>query len=249
MYPLRDERLKLKDLVIHWSRDLPQHPSTDELLTDLVQAFWREELTLQSFVPGNEVFLPVRMLEVIDAHERQMGPDADILVGATEDDLPPEITEEDDGAVIVDHRPKILLPAQKPWPEAVIDQAVQVMSNVEWDSYPDDLKPQIMSFLASKEDFARYCDCLGYERPAFWFNRSASPAQVSSNRARTEARKWFLGMANEPKQGTKSWYLKKAKKKFPGLSSRSFDEIWRECAPDAWRNAGKPRSNSFERAD
>lgn len=249
MYPLRDENLKLKDLVIHWSRDLPQHPSTNELLSNLVQAFWRGELTLQSFFPGNEPMLPVRMLEVIDAHERRSGPDANILVGATENDLPPEFTEEDDGAVIVDRRPRLLLPTQMPRPKAVVDSAVEVMSNVKWDNYPDDLKPQIMSFLASKEDFARYCDCAGYERPAFWFNRSASPAQVSSNRARTEALKWFLEMINEPKQGPKGWYFKKAKKKFPGLSSRSFDEIWRDHAPADWRKAGKPRSNSFMRAD
>src|SRR6185437_12478723 len=48
MYPLSEKVLPLRELAIHWSRDLPQRPPWTDVFNRLLQAAWKGQLVLNA---------------------------------------------------------------------------------------------------------------------------------------------------------------------------------------------------------
>ena len=240
MYPLHDNHIRLGELANHWSRDMPQHPAEDEIRTLLVTAYWRGELQIRTADDLN-LFKRSELIKIIEDHERPKGDAAKILIGAAEDELPPKLTNDTDGSISIDLRPRLILPENHPRPASVVERAVETMSNVNWEDYPKTLQAGLACCMVSKDDFAEFCDARGYDRPNFWFKRTANSTQISSARARSDARKWLREQTRRPKKGKKDDYFNKAKVKFPGLSRRSFDDLWAELVPPDWGKPGAPK--------
>lgn len=65
---------------------------------------------------------------------------------------------------------------------------------------------------------------------------------LSSNKAKSSCFSWLEQLIKSGlKQKTKSQYFVEAKEKFPGLSKRSFDEMWHKATAgmDAWTKPGR----------
>lgn len=240
MYPLRDDHIPLGDLASHWCRDLPQHPTENEIRTLLVKAYWRGELQIRTRA-DLKLLKRSDVIKIIEDNERPKGDAADILIGISEDELPPKQTDDTNGSISIDLRPRLILSEHHPWPANVIDRAVETMSKVNWEDYPPAIQAGTACCMVSKEDFAEFCDASSYDRPRFWFKQTANPTQISSALIKINTRKWLREQTRHPKKGKKDDYFNKASVKFPGLSRKSFDGLWAKSVSTDWRNPGAPK--------
>ena len=240
MYPLRDDHIRLGELANYWCRDMPQRQVEEEVLSLLVKAYWRGELQIRG---ANDLkpFKRTELIKIIEDHERPKGDEAKILIGASEDELPPKQIDNTDGSFSIDLRPRLILPKKHPWPASVVAGAFETMSNVNWEDYASSMRAGLVCCMVGKDDFAEFCDAQGYDRPKFWFKRTANPSQISSAGARAKARKWLGEQSRHPKKGKKDDYFNDAIARYPTLSRRSFDDLWTHIVPPDWHKPGAPK--------
>src|SRR5262249_40070927 len=120
MYPLRDESLSLAEIARHWARDLPQHPPEDEVLTTLLQAFWRGEFEPFATTPERRFTGREAMIAIGDTQPHPGIAFRDDTAGDAY-----ESTQTPEGEV-VDLRVWINLPSEEShWDHYVLEQAYE----------------------------------------------------------------------------------------------------------------------------
>ena len=176
MYPLPQRRLSFNEIAKHWPRDLPQRPPWNEILKTLVDATWREELSVCDS-RGNSI-VRQQLLSKLKA----AAPHPRILIFDSGDILPPLSIETFDGGCIVDIRKRVHLPNDATrWTPDIVSDACALLGTCGVGDYCDDFLLGITLLQIVKEEFGAFCDASGYERPAFWFG---SPTGMG-NKARS----------------------------------------------------------------
>lgn len=117
---------------------------------------------------------------------------------------------------------------------------------------PDETEWMRVDFLASEisiEGVSNPLECCLVRGREFPENYQPSPkffSGTSSNRAKSECESWLreISFDGQSKIQSKLLYWKQAKRKFHGLSRRSFDGAWDNAVPDSWKKSGRRLSSS-----
>jgi hypothetical protein len=251
MYPLSAEELAVGELVQHWHRSIPEHPPTKELYSVLLQAYWKGELKIHP-PSTSKTIERVRVLRVLHSYvcKYSQSQDLEIAFYEREDELPPETVELPDGSVEWDSRTRIRLPHdRKHWLPDMEARAFEQLEKLEYEQYPLRALTVFRAASVDRDVFGRLCDLRGWPRPSFWFcgQRSAETRRSLAS-ARSRARKWLRDQTRSAKRKSKEDYWAEAHESVPGLSRRSFENVWSEVVPPSWRHAGTPK-RSLRRGD
>jgi hypothetical protein len=217
MYPLRDDLLTLGEIAQHWARSMPERPPKSEVCQYLLKEFWRGEF--EDFFPSSllrrhlfALILQTKVPECLTNSGRVS------LVGP-----PPRST------VDVNHP---FTPASG----AELEAVYRNLAGQPFEAYAVSFGYVFRSIPLHKEAFAEYCRKWEMPLPSFWFSRSRAP--VSTAKARTQSIAWLSDLARQPKEKSKRVLNAEALKRFPGLSTESFNRAWDEVVPRAWRQPG-----------
>ena len=228
MYPLWDSDLPIYELVEHWTRSLPEHPTFNELVTHLLQAYWRGDLQIHP--PSNpEPTEPVALLGILHNYvkTRSDSEDFEIVFYEEENELPEEIVEFPDGSMLCDNRTRVRLahdPSQ--WSPDVLAEAFERLQTLEFQEFPRDAMRGFLASSVHRDVFGALCDSRGWRRPSFWFSEGGSgETRRSVASARSKARKWLRDLTRSPKRMSKEGYCAEACANFPGLSRRAFESV------------------------
>ena len=187
MYPLSDQGLAVFEVVEHWMRSIPEHPTFQELVTRLLQAYWRGDLQIHP--PSNpQPTEPVALLRVVHdyVNKRSDSEDFEIVFYEEENELPEDLVELPDGSMVCDNRTRIRLPHDpNHWTPDVLAQAFEQLQTLEFQALP---RQAMTGFLASSVDrdvFGDLCDDRGWPGQASGFRAvSAGSPQVPRERPR-----------------------------------------------------------------
>jgi hypothetical protein len=244
MYPLSDQGLAVSEVVEHWVRSIPEHPTFQELVTRLLQAYWRGDLRIHP--PSNpRPTEPVLLLGILHDYvsKRSDSEDFEIVFYEDENELPEDLVELPDGSMLCDNRTRIRLPHDpNHWSPDVLAQAFERLQTLEFQAFPRDAMTGFLALSVDRDAFGELCDHRGWPRPSFWFSGSQrGETRRSLASARTRARKWLRDQTRGSKRQSKEGYWVEASAKFPGLSKRAFDAIWAKEVPPPWRQPGAPK--------
>jgi hypothetical protein len=230
---LDDECLSLWEVARHWSRELLAAQQPHELFNRLSAAMWRSDLctgsdTAQSIVGLNRRLILLRVVASASDH-----PGLYFISGGG--GVTPATLNLPDGSALVDIRHRIM------WPSAdtgAVELAYQILAEATLADYSADVAPILMEEVVTREEVGRYCDGMGYPRPRFWFAQTKIPGRSSSM---ARCKRWLSKKAVSGGRPTKADVLAEAKSKFPDLSDRSFEKVWKEAAPEDWKLPGRPQ--------
>ena len=170
MYPISAEkRLSLLDVADHWAGELGQPNRYDQLLQNLIRAWWGGE-----FGPI-EAEHRLAMLKWLYKHHRN---DISFLIPGQ--DVPDEMRELPHGGVKVDISYRAPVPNIDPssWTQANCAETFKILAD-EWSLH---LTPEASNNLAflkvSEADFSSWVRAQGYSRPNFWAQGKIRAIQV-----------------------------------------------------------------------
>src|SRR5215467_6693935 len=102
MLPIRDQALAISKIAEYVSRETGQVRTRDEVLDELLQAFWRGDLRSGAATRDHRR----NMLRLISKHRQHPG----LVVVDRPDLIPPQFERDPDGSVILDPHSYIVLP-------------------------------------------------------------------------------------------------------------------------------------------
>jgi hypothetical protein len=226
MYPLPENTLSVRLLAYHWSLDLAQRPRWQDVYLRLLASIWRGELEViwQPAKPDTR-----RQLLEMYGCGRSYG---NVLIFPDTDSIPENTAPTDKEAVaIVPKDPT-------KWDATVIHAACNKLAASDHEEAFERWSI-FMTLPVSRESFQRYCLESGYPLPPFWFGPHSQ--KVLTAKARRDCENWLIEQVRAGgKPGPKAILRREAKKMFPRLSGRGFEEVWANTVPDAWRRAGAP---------
>jgi hypothetical protein len=170
MYPLRDNSLPLAEVAKHWARDFPQRPPREEIEDQLLPSAWKGRLVV---LGGNDMPLTLEaLLRIVSIVESHPG----ILIVRHPDALRPDETKLPDGSVLVDAATRVYLPVDDAlWTADIVAAACADLAQCKISDYDASVvRPIFEELEIRRDDFAAFCDALGYERPPFWFGTPRS---------------------------------------------------------------------------
>ncbi|MFO1039752.1 MAG: hypothetical protein U1E45_23160 [Geminicoccaceae bacterium] len=233
MYPISNRELSISALVEHWLRHREDKATAGDLMSELVQRFWKGELALRAPL-GARPWQRGELLSVIRS-----------TIPANEVEAVfewPEPLPDPSGSMVFEFPPRLrLAPDPERWTEADLEAAYAAFAEWKVDQYPHHLLRAMLSMLVDRDDFAALCDRHGWPRPGFWF-RSPWPSK-GARRSRTAAQDYRNWLQQNVRSGAalrakKDWCAD-ALERFPGLTQGAFDNIWSKVAPPEWRKAGR----------
>jgi hypothetical protein len=222
--------LRFAKLAEYLARSAGEVRSEDDIISDLLKAFWLGELT--GVTHSGSSWDPVGILNLVAVRREHPG----FVLVEREEETSPVIERHADGSVSIDPRERILLPADPAhWTEEVRSRVYAELAQRSIRDFADVVKVVLYSLDAQKEDYGAYCDRVGIRRPYFWFGAGRQP---EPSRGR-EMRGWLKEIFKGPRQ-PKAVVLAEARKKFPEISEAAVKHAWRDLAPTAWKQGGAP---------
>ena len=234
-----DRELTLTDVARFWSRESGTIFSQAEIISLLVQAFWRGDLNVPPPVGHNPRSGDYRhtLLRAVAGIRTHPG----LLFIRPEDDVGPVETDLSDGGALVDLSERIFWVADGSEPSDATTQAAFVtLASVELDAYDEAVVGPILLGLPIDRDALRvFCEKAGITLPKFWFPKGTPTRSTASAERRCE--KWLEDLARQGgKPGSKRALEREALTKFAGLSGAAFGRAWEKAAPTAWKKPGAP---------
>jgi len=241
MYPLVEDVLSLLELARHWARDVPQRPAWEEAFARLAASVWLGELEVVHR-PG-QLDTRRRLLEALVRLSREQG----VAIFPDARSVPDNVKPQPDGTALVDTRTFVILPKDEAsWDIAVIDAACAILAKTNPEVFSLSFRTILSMQMVTREAFERYCLARAYPLPPFWF--SPRRRRVSTAKAKLDCAKWLRQLvAAGDKPASKESLWQEAKRAFPRLTKRAFDEAWAGTVPEDWRGAGAPRGSRTPR--
>jgi hypothetical protein len=205
----------------------------------LLQCMWRGEIELELDPSVTE---STRRVHLKIVHAFTPKNDERLAFVEHEDEIPPLATMLPDGRVEFNSRTRIKLSADPAmWTDAEVDAACDTLTSFSYLDYSESVLPLLMWSRIHRDQFAVLCDTNDWPRPSFWFATARpSSSVITKVTDRTQCRSWLRVQARRSARPRKAELLAEALRRFPSLSQRTFQQLWRELAPEAWRKAGRP---------
>src|SRR5262249_50231860 len=164
MYPLSDTSLPFLGIARHWVRFLPQHPAENEVLDHLVESLW--DGGFETFASPSGIVSRRQALRAVAL----CAPHPGFIICPTAESVPPSTTLADDGGVVVDLTPYVVLPKEeKDWSAGVIEAAYSVLRGCSLNAFSKSFVIGMWGQSLTRDEFGAFCDLRGYPRPGFWF--------------------------------------------------------------------------------
>ena len=259
------------EIAAEWAREVAPEPGSlghNEIFHELVKALWRGDFEDEE---GENTDLTMALSPatwpggkwVDEHHQRTEEPRKIIKIRRREllymlwDDCPPGVTLPPRQRLSPFPDPETGEPPV-PWSELKTEIPWGALDALTPDEYsPTFRRAYLEAPTISKDDFGRWCDEQGHQRPRFWFGPRPAPAEkepehhppsVDELHLRSKAeRDWYdrlvkIGQTQEPNtRNTKEKLLEHAKDE---ISQRAFDNLWRLAMPDKFKYPG-PRKTSI----
>lgn len=234
-----DNVLLLSDVARFWSREPGAIFSAAEIVSQLVQAVWRGDITVLPPPGHNPRSGDYRhsLLRAVAGIRTHPG----LLFVRPGDDVEPVVADLPDGGALVDLRERISWPAEGEEPSAATTQsAFGTLASVELDAYDEAvLGPILLGLPIDRDALRAFCESSGLPRPKFWFPKGTSTRSTAS--AERQCEKWLADLARQGgKPGSKRALQQEAMTKFTGLGGAAFGRAWEKAAPTAWKKPGAP---------
>src|SRR4051794_33579452 len=184
MYPLRSETLSLSSICDHWHRQLEGAPPFSKVLSSLLSAFWRGDLSARLPNEAGSDDQRWHFLNVVRYRRDHPG----ILVIEPGDQPPPARIEHSDGSLELDMTVRIS------WPDKIEDRetAYHALAEATLDDFSTYVQPALMALHVSKADFRSYCESEGAKLPPFWFSSERRAISLAATEARCS--KWLKSL-------------------------------------------------------
>jgi hypothetical protein len=225
------QALRFAKLAEYLARAAGEVRSEDDIMLDLLRAFWLGELAGVTYSGSPRD--PAAILNVVAVRREHPG----FVLVEREEETSLAAERHAGGTVSIDSRERILLPADPAhWTEEVRTRVYADLAQRSIRDFgADPAKVVLYSLVIQKEDYGAYCDRVDIRRPYFWFGagRQRGPG------ATADMRRWLKETFGGPRQ-PKAVVLAEARKKFPGISEAAVKRAWRDLAPPAWKQGGAP---------
>jgi len=232
--PIRESVLHLTEIAEYWSRGLSRERTQPEIYAELLDDFWHGELAAVH-VHDHHPIDRESVLKAINSTRNLEHPGFTLI--ESPESIPPKVKQHQDGSVTIDQGLYIVLPLDvTDWTDEIVRTAYDRFAKLSLDDFHDWVKPLIYGLGATRDAFAAYCDLMSWDRPRFWFGKDR--ANKWTVRRQRDAEVWLKQIASEPKRKGKSAYFVDAKRKFPALSRKNFDQIWNRVVPGNWKRSG-----------
>jgi hypothetical protein len=234
MYPIKEDKLSLASIARHWAECATNSPPKDGIRERLLEDFWRG-----AFIPTFSK--PFSIRSALQALRRTDNPE---IVFHVSPSLPQSVEYRNNGEIEFDRRTHIYLPTEPDdWTDEIIADASQNLAKAKYKQYCADFKDGFFVQWLTRDAFLDYCDRAGYVHPAFWGTRPRQRVRTTV-KAETDCRAWLVDRVERNDQPrTKKACFEEARRLFPGLSRQSFDRIWPETVPKAWKRPGRKRKH------
>lgn len=234
MYPCSEEFLTVSQAVEHWARSGPDRPDPEELLSELLRAFWRDDLRLLQ--PGGT---GTASRETFLTGLHSLADTAGIIFVGSEADVPLDVSHQPDGSVIVHIAYYVVLPSDlRRLERETLERAYEALAEVPTSEYPPEFLTIFRCHMIQREDFGCLCDIRGWRRPSFWFRSAAARATTTDRRQDTRRCREWLTQVFVGERRSRSSLLREATKRFRALQPADFQSLWEELAPFPWRQPG-----------
>ena len=204
--------------------------SEDDIMSDLLRAFWLGELT--GVTHSGSSWDPAGILNLVAVRREHPG----FVLVERDEETSAVVERHADGTVSIDSRKMILLPADPAhWTAEVRNRVYAELAQMSIRDFADAVNVVLYTLVVQKEDYGAYCDRVGIRRPFFWFGagRQSGPGRGG------EMRRWLKEIFKGPRQ-PKAVVLAEARKKFPDISEAAVKRAWQDMAPPAWKQGGAP---------
>jgi len=234
MLPIRAQALAISRIAEFIAREANGVRTRDEVIEELLQAFWRGELRSATAAD------PTRdhrrdLLRAINIKRRHPG----LVLVESAKRIPEPYVINADGSVTLDqHRYIALPPHPAQWTDPMLEAAYQCLAELRLEDFNDLVMPALWGLRVRKDDFGQYCELMGYPKPRFWF--APVPRSVSTAGSERRAEDWLGKQGKEGKKKSKAGYRQEAQERF-NLSAGAFDRVWKKVVPPEWRTPGAPR--------
>jgi hypothetical protein len=243
MSPLSYPWLYLLPVADHWSRSDPEQGSQDDILDALIKSYWRGEIEIDTRAISSDGDhgrrLLLRMLRFITPPEHKH-----LIFFEGDDEPEPDLISVyvRNDEIMLDINARVKLPEDPAdWTEDDLNKACHEMASLRIKYYPPAALPILQLAKIHRDQVAVFCDVNGWPRPSFWFAAAQPSSPVATKTADlVQCRRWLREQARRLARPRKAELLAEAKRRFPSLSQRAFQQLWRELAPEAWHKAGRP---------
>ena len=235
MYPLKDERHRIDEIADHWSRGDTLF-TFDEARNRLFQGYWAAEFH-EVAADGDAVAdreTTLWTLHYLGFLLDLSDPEPDPKDQLEETDWPDKFP----GSVI-----NTLPRLRSKWTPELLDNAYREMATATADEYPEAGRAIVGAIELSRATFGRWCDSMGYPRPAFWFRDSAQAAEQIGS-------KDGLNQNARRKGGKRPKYNRALQEAISRLRQQIGDDREKMTLPTLkdwfWQNASYEERFSFE---
>lgn len=234
MYPRSEEVLSVSKVLDHWSRSGPDGPDPDALLTELLRAFWCDDLRLLQ--PGGT---GTASREVLLEGLRVLDGTGGVIFVRSKTDIPPDVIYRSDGSAEADLAHYVVLPASpRELSRKDLEAACKAVADVPASDYAPEFLTIFRCHLVQREHLGRLCDVRGWRRPSFWFRSAAARPTTKDRRLDTHScREWLIKVFAGKRQAKRKLKAQ-VTQLFPNVRTTDFQKLWDELAPSPWRRPG-----------
>jgi hypothetical protein len=203
MFPISDDTLTFREIANYWSGEINPSVSSTDLLRLLERAWWHGE------VVGEAGLTRLTLLRVLVKNPERLN-----VVFLVEDvPRPSEIEQMINGDVIVDLRPRIVVPSgdADTWRDENCPMAYEALAHAQCLITDPTVGPALCGIKLNRAEFMKWLGASGYNLPTFWGaveeNDAATitqPTHVKRKRGRKPEKRLRVSneMLRELKQGT-----------------------------------------------
>ena len=234
MLPIRAQSMAISEIAEFIARETNGVRTRDEVVDELLQAFWRGELLSATAAD------PTRdhrrnLLQAINSNRQHPGL---VLVESAKRIPEPYVINADGSVTLEQHRYIALPPHPAQWTDPMLEAAYQCLAELRLEDFNDLVMPSLWGLTVRKDDFGRYCELMGYPKPPFWFAPVSRSVSTAGSERRAED--WLGRQVKAGKKKSKAEYRREVYEGFK-LSPRAFDRVWKKVVPPEWRTPGAPK--------
>jgi len=193
MYLRRKQALSIGEIYQQWGKEPKAGPDPLNILTLLLQAFWRGDLRDLHRPGSGEIFPRHQGLEaLVDLDSGDRHPD--IVICRNQEQLDAEQVKLANGDIVVDLRKFVFLPTDTvDWTEGLCGQAYEKLAECEATAYAPEFLTGFKTMQVGKRNFLIFLRYYDLEPPKFWYDsdrpsrgliRQATSPPIPSRRPR-----------------------------------------------------------------